>query len=104
MLKILRATSISRKRTAVIINTAQILHMYMKSIIKLQKLQNNKLELNYEEAKKQIEVYINEVLDPFDNLILKKELIVKINNLIGNNNTIVILDWNIYQLIMFHLI
>jgi hypothetical protein len=78
--------------------------MYMKSIIKLQKLQNNKLELNYEEAKKHIEVYINEVLDPFDNLILKKELTVKINNLIGNNNTIVNLDWNIYQLIMFHLI
>ncbi len=54
--------------------------MYMKSIIKLQKLQNNKLELNNEEAKKHIEIYINEVLDPFDNLILKKELTVKINN------------------------
>ncbi len=41
-------------------------------------------------------------MDPFDNFIRNKELNVKINILLGDNNTLIIIDWNKYQLILFH--
>lgn len=59
--------------------------------------------MNFTEANKKIEIYINEVLDPFDNQINKKELNIKINNLIEDNIQIII-DWSKYQLILFHFI
>ena len=34
-------------------------------MIKLQKIQNGKMEKNIEEAKENLDLYINEVLDPF---------------------------------------
>ena len=43
------------------------------------------------------------MLDPFDNLIKKKELNVIINNQIEGSVSIV-LNWKDYQLILFHVI
>jgi len=50
LLKILKTFNVNIKRTTVIINTAQILHMYIQSIIKLQKIKNSKFNPNYEKA------------------------------------------------------
>jgi hypothetical protein len=40
----------------------------------MQKLRNNKLEINYNESIKNPEKYIKEVIEPFSHLIKKKEL------------------------------
>ena len=60
--------------------------------------------MDYEEAKNQIEVYINEVLDPFDNLIRKKEINLTINNLIEESQSDIVIDWSNFRLILFHII
>ena len=55
-------------------NSAQILHMYNKNIISMQKLRNQKLDIKYEESTNDPEKYIKEVVDPFSHLIKKKQL------------------------------
>lgn len=52
-------------------NSAQILHMYNKNMISMQKLRNGKLEFKYETTKDP-EIYIKEVIEPFTHLIKKK--------------------------------
>ena len=85
-------------------NSAQILHMYNKNQICIQKLRNNKLDLNLETAIKDPEIYIKEVIEPFIQLIKRKEIKVSIKNEIGNKNIDLITDWKIYQIILFNFI
>jgi hypothetical protein len=48
--------------------------MYNKNIIYMQKLRNQKLEISYDESTKDPEKYIKEVVEPFSQLIKKKQL------------------------------
>ena len=52
-------------------NSAQILHMYNKNMISMQKLRNGKLDIKYDSTKDP-EKYIKEVVEPFSHLIKKK--------------------------------
>lgn len=70
MKRLVKAKQITTTTT----NSAQILHMYNKSQICMQKLRNQKLEISYDESTKDPEKYIKEVLEPFSHLIKKKEL------------------------------
>ena len=59
--------------------------------------------MSFEELSDKLEDFINEVLDPFNNLIKKKELNVKIIKQTEDNISIVI-NWKDYQLILFHVV
>ena len=59
--------------------------------------------MSFEDVSDKLEDYINEVLDPFNNLIKKKELNVNIIKQKEDNISIVI-DWKDYQLILFHVV
>ena len=94
----------SKQTTIGIINSAQILHMYNKNQISIQKYRNRKLELNLEEPVKDPERFIKEVIEPFSQIIKRKNLKVTIQNDIANKNTDLITDWKIYQIVLFNFI
>ena len=54
--------------------------MYNKNQILIQKLRNNKLDLNFKISIKDPETFIREVIDPFSQLIKRKELKITIQN------------------------
>ena len=87
-----------------ILNSAQLLHMYNKNQICIQKLRNKKLDLNFNVIIKDPEIYIKEVIEPFNQLIKRKELKITVQNDIESKNTEMVSDWKIYQLILFHFI
>ena len=77
-------------------NSAQILHMYNKNQICIQKLRNKKLDLNLDISIKDPEIYIKEVIEPFNQLIKRKDIKVTIKNDIGNKSIELITDWKVY--------
>ena len=62
----------------------------------MQKLRNNKLEINYNESIKNPEKYIKEVIEPFSHLIKKKELKIFYQNEMVDNNIELVADWKLY--------
>ena len=62
----------------------------------MQKLRNNKLEINYNESIKNPEKYIKEVIEPFSHLIKKKELKIFYQNEKVDNNIELVADWKLY--------
>lgn len=78
--------------------------MYNKNQISIQKLRNNKLDFNLEVSIKDPEIYIKEVIEPFNQLIKRKGLKVTIQNDIGNKNIELVTDWKVYQIILFNFI
>jgi hypothetical protein len=54
------------------------------------------LELNLEDATKDPERYIREVIEPFSQIIKRKNLKVTVKNDIGNKNMELITDWKLY--------
>ena len=59
--------------------------------------------MSFEDVSDKLEDLVNEVLDPFNNLIKKKELNVNIIKQTEDNISIVI-NWKDYQLILFHVV
>lgn len=78
--------------------------MYNKNQISIQKLRNNKLDFNLEVSIKDPEIYIKEVIEPFNQLIKRKGLKVTIQNDIGNKNIELVTDWKVYQIILFNFV
>ena len=70
--------------------------MYNKNQIYIQKLRNNKLDLNMEVPTKDPEILIKEVIEPFNQLIKRKSLKVTIQNDIAIKNIDLITDWKVY--------
>lgn len=70
--------------------------MYNKNQIYIQKLRNNKLDLNMEVPIKDPEILIKEVIEPFNQLIKRKSLKVTIQNDIAIKNIDLITDWKVY--------
>ena len=62
----------------------------------MQKLRNNKLELNFETKIKDPENFIREVIEPFSQLIKRKELKITVRNDIQYNNIELTSDWKVY--------
>lgn len=77
-------------------NSAQILHMFNKNIISMQKLRNKKLDIKYEESTNDPEKYIKEVIDPFSHLIKKKQLQIIYKNEVKQKKLQLITDWKLY--------
>ena len=59
--------------------------------------------MSFEDVSDKLEDLVNEVLDPFNNLIKKKELNVNIIKQTEDNISIVI-NWKDYQLMLFHVV
>ena len=62
----------------------------------MQKLRNNRLEINYNESIKNPEKYIKEAIEPFSHLIKKKELKIFYKNEMMDNNIELVADWKLY--------
>ena len=77
-------------------NSAQIQHVYNKNQILIHKLRNKKLDINLDMSIKDPEIFIKEVIEPFLQLIKRKDIKVTIKNDIGNKNIELITDWKIY--------
>ena len=76
--EIAKRLSKSKQTTVGILNSAQILHIYNKNQISIQKYRNKKLELNLEDSTKDPERFIKEVIEPFNQIIKRKNIKVTI--------------------------
>ena len=81
---ITKRLSKSKQTTNETLNSAQILQMYNKNQICIQKLRNKKLNINYNISIKDPETFIKEVIEPFNLLIKRKELKITILNEMKN--------------------